>query len=120
MKDDGGAAFANWSLQGDCQPGMSLRDYFAGQATQEDIDDYLPHTMGELGEWCKKHNKDATQVRAWARYRFAAAMLAERLIEAGFGNVELLREHLWNQHGQYCDHSEDCRICIDAGMKNHD
>ena len=60
-------------------PQMSLRDWFAGQATQEDIEEYMPQTQGQLGDWCKAHGGiDANQVRPWAKYKYADAMLAER------------------------------------------
>ena len=87
MKDDGGAAFPitieSQSIPGYCvgeqMMGLSIRDWFAGQATQEDIEEYMPQTQGQLGDWCKSHGgADANQVRPWAKYKYADAMLAER------------------------------------------
>ncbi len=81
-RDDGGPAFplnAANSNKADTAQGMSLRDWFAGQATQFDIEEYLPQTQGELGDWCKAHgDADASQVRPWAKYQYADAMLEAR------------------------------------------
>lgn len=66
---DGGAAFpvAMGSLgdQYDCGPGMSLRDWFAGQA--------LPWCLAEFGG-----NAEDQRQFAEAAYQIADAMLAER------------------------------------------
>lgn len=49
------------------EPGMSLRDWFAGQATDEDIKAYL---------WDSE--KGRARPRVEARYAFADAMIAAR------------------------------------------
>lgn len=74
---------------------MTLRDWFAGQATNKDIDEYIPSTIGEmcelfhhLGFGPKPENQEcirymsrypvSKKLRAWAKYQYADAMLAER------------------------------------------
>ena len=51
--------------------GMTLRDYFAAKASEEDISEYLPETVGEA----KLH---PNRTRQWARYKHADAMLRAR------------------------------------------
>lgn len=77
-KDDGGPAFPlaasaqtvpggiAYTIQ---QNGMSLRDWFASQASQSDI-------SLQLRMWSVE---DIPSNRVKARYAFAAAMLAERI-----------------------------------------
>lgn len=50
-------------------PGMSLRDWFAGQATDEDL---WPHHIG------RDHHGNIIGTREEAKYRYADAMLAAR------------------------------------------
>lgn len=76
--------------------GMTLRDYFAGRATEEDIAVFIPKTTGEcaglihaLGwagkpeeqdscRYLERHNSLYRQLRFWAKYQYADAMLAQR------------------------------------------
>ena len=60
--NDGGAAFP--ILRSD-QPGMTLRDWFAGQATESDV----MHWRNAVGIGC---------TRETAKYAYADAMLAAR------------------------------------------
>ena len=53
------------------QDGMTLRDYFAAKASEADIAEYMPQTMGEA----KFH---PNRTRQWARYQHADAMLKAR------------------------------------------
>jgi hypothetical protein len=67
--NDGGPAFPRvpWDVNdytGDGSPGMSLRDYFAGQALQ-----------GQLADF--NCGKEPEYIAHWS-YRYADAMLAER------------------------------------------
>ena len=64
--DDGGSAFpfGKKNFTDDWSHGMSLRDWFAGQALEKDID-----------RW---QNKDGGRNREQARFAFADAMLAAR------------------------------------------
>ena len=57
--------------------GMSLRDWFAANATEQDIQDYLPQDRREEFNFKKEHGFYPD--RRWARYRHADAMLAERI-----------------------------------------
>lgn len=52
--------------------GLSLRDWFAGQALEADLAPYLPQTDDE-----RRQNKHLP-VREWAKYRYADAMIAAR------------------------------------------
>jgi hypothetical protein len=52
---------------------MTLRDWFATHATEDDIAEYMPATMGEA----RLH---PNRTRQWARYQHADAMLAAREI----------------------------------------
>ena len=75
-KKDGGAAFprptgGSNAFENKAQKGMSLRDWFAGQATDEDIKYY--QTYDSAG---KPHL--LALFRHEARWCFADAMLAER------------------------------------------
>ena len=67
------------------QPGMSLRDYFAAAATEEDVAQWIPDTTGRAIELAAeldidpKHWAEAcSRLRCWARYQHADAMLRER------------------------------------------
>ena len=116
--DDGGAAFPTriptgtfdevFSLDSrsiDLVPnyvgglGMSLRDWFAGHAGKDDINQYIPETYERVAELMERLGilkpesekyRDAycqyTKIQfgilcVWARYKYADAMLAERLKE---------------------------------------
>ena len=82
--NDGGSAFpfgqiselTGQPINGFFEPGMSLRDWFAGMAREEDIEYYLPDTMGELEKL--ETILGRTVDRVWARYAYADAMIAER------------------------------------------
>jgi hypothetical protein len=65
-KNTGGPAF----------PRMTLRDYFATHALEEDIQRYLPQTIGTAGELA--HVLGCKPIREWARYQHADAMLVAR------------------------------------------
>jgi hypothetical protein len=51
--------------------GMTLRDYFAAKASDRDIAEYMPTTVGEA-----KLRPHAT--RQWARYQHAKEMMKAR------------------------------------------
>ncbi len=77
-------------------PGMTLRDYFAAKATEEDIAEFLPKTSGDcarlaydLGFAPHEHQPQDSgrynirhgvmrKLRYWAKFQHADAMLAER------------------------------------------
>jgi len=52
--------------------GMTLRDWFAGQAKEQDIVEYQDYSENEHAVWVEKYT------RTQARFRFADAMLATR------------------------------------------
>jgi len=62
-RDDGGPAFAHGDPTHGGDPGMSLRDYFAGQASEEDV---------------QAHYLAAGSSRERAKYAHADAMLEAR------------------------------------------
>ena len=78
-KDTGGPAFPvhpDMAAQLGCVPsssdaGMSLRDYFAAKASEEDIAEYMPTKVGEAKLYPHR-------TRQWARYKHADAMLKAR------------------------------------------
>lgn len=76
--DDGGAAFPNGDLGGDVQPGMSLRDYFAGQSLAGGADSFCdamgPHETATTEEDIAQH----AERHAKAAYLLADAMLKQR------------------------------------------
>jgi hypothetical protein len=87
-KDTGGPAFPyvddEW-----LQRGMTLRDYFAAKATEEDIKMFLPITRFEAADlmislgWIEKGKTEYPQeqwirLRYWAKYKHADAMLEAR------------------------------------------
>jgi hypothetical protein len=51
--------------------GLTIRDYFAAKASEEDIAEYLPATVGEAKLY-------PNHTRQWARYKHADAMLRAR------------------------------------------
>ena len=77
--NDGGPAFPTAIELGESyakviQPGMSLRDWFAGQALAGDM-----AAQGDvLGEWLNDVNDEHINYRAVFFYRFADAMIAAR------------------------------------------
>jgi len=56
--------------------GMSLRDWFAGQASEDDIAEFMPQTQGDCWMFEEQHGFEPT--RAWAKYQYADAMLKAR------------------------------------------
>lgn len=70
-----------------CDTGMTLRDYFAVHASDEDVACYMPDTMGEAIEEANEEgirfeNMTPSALNRWlrvrARYPHADNMLAER------------------------------------------
>lgn len=57
-------------------PGMTLLDWFAAHASDEDVESFMPHTIGEHREFKEKHGFPPS--RQWARYQHADAMLKAR------------------------------------------
>lgn len=58
---------------------MTLRDFFATHATEEDIAEYMPKTQDKCDALRGKLNIAFTaSLRPWARYKYADAMLEER------------------------------------------
>ena len=51
--------------------GMTLRDYFAAKASEADIAEYMPKTVGEA-------TLQPYRTRQWARYKHADAILKAR------------------------------------------
>ena len=83
--EDGGPAFHSITIDnGDnynaptkyYHKGMSLRDWFATHASEEDIQEFLPRTKSEEAEFVDANGFKPT--RQWARYKHADAMLAAR------------------------------------------
>ena len=56
--------------------GMTMRDYFAIHATEDDVSSRMPPTLGALDEFKTKNGFGWS--RQWARYAFAGDMLKER------------------------------------------
>lgn len=83
--NDGGPAFPVAASTGDprdgvyCRDGMSLCDWFAAMASDDDISEFLPKTYGEQQEAEKATGIKRT--RQWARYQVADAMLKAREME---------------------------------------
>jgi len=69
--DNGGPAFPIDVPGHRIEMGINKRDYFAAKATEEDIAEYMPATMGEA----RLH---PNRTRQWARYQHADAMLRAR------------------------------------------
>lgn len=81
--NDGGPAFPqNETWNGNTvadehgQGGMTLRDYFAANASEEDIQEFLPATVGVAG--ILERQDGVKRTRHWARYAHADAMLRAR------------------------------------------
>ncbi len=79
--NDGGAAYPReWTNhKGDLASdgGMTLRDWFAGQATEEDIRAHIA-IMGLHEGALVEHNTGRCRSREQAKYAYADAMLAAR------------------------------------------
>jgi len=76
---DGGPAFQQVIIMGEksiTNGGMSLRDYFAAHASEEDIAEFIPPTIGEAQTFEKVEGFWPS--RQWARYKHADAMLKAR------------------------------------------
>lgn len=82
MKNDGGNAFPMWhpELMNTAEFGMSLRDYFASKATEEDITEVL---NDHYCQWQDSNTTDSINYnqpsRSQARYMHADLMLEARL-----------------------------------------
>lgn len=63
--------FDGYGLAEAPQPGMSLRDWFAGQATEEDIDAHQEYVKDTCG-------MNPKYTREQAKYRYADAMITAR------------------------------------------
>ena len=83
--DDGGSAFPftyyDMDSSGETVPryqegGMSLRDWFASHATEDDLGQYLPATVGHAQDL--KAVDGIERTREWAKYQYADAMLEAR------------------------------------------
>ena len=80
--NDGGPAFPVSTghhpdtMMKDPRIGMTLRDYFAAHASEQDIAEFLPQTIPEARQFRCHHGYSPT--RQWARYQHADWMLAER------------------------------------------
>ena len=75
----GGPAFPGLHPSAECRyqdEGMTLRDYFASEASEEDIQEFIPATRGEAAEFQQRHGFSPS--RQWARYCHADAMLKAR------------------------------------------
>lgn len=70
--DDGGPAFPSHVSP----RGMTLRDWLAGHASEEDINSHLPSTIGELRRLKKLDGIHRN--REWAKFAYADAMLKAR------------------------------------------
>lgn len=98
-KDDGGPAFPTKDhphIHADYCHGMTLRDWFAVHASEEDIDALIPKTVGEMADLLVRlgrikpgwrqlgsaldayRDEHKNGLRQWARYCHADAMLAAR------------------------------------------
>ena len=82
--DDGGQAFPGeqghipgdtWNQTWD--PGMSLRDWFAGQAPHEEIEWFVERCWKVLPKEAQALAKNKFILQAEARYMWADAMIAE-------------------------------------------
>ena len=58
-------------------PGMTLLDYFAGQATEGDVQIYTPIMVLQEGA-LRLHDTGRKRTRVGAKYAYAAAMIAEK------------------------------------------
>ncbi len=75
--DYGGPAFprpigVREGVHNNSQVGMSLRDWFAGQATEKDIDAHQQYIRDSIGDAVPKYTREQ------AKYRYADAMIAAR------------------------------------------
>lgn len=65
------------------QPGMTLRDWFAGQATEEDMEGFIAKSAGEVAKMFGKEleqltSRDFGMAKVEAKFAYADAMLAYR------------------------------------------
>jgi hypothetical protein len=77
--NDGGPAFPLQCIGPEYPPGhvgMTLRDWFAAMASDQDIAEQLPETVGEVKKFVEERGFAPT--RQWARYCHADAMIAAR------------------------------------------
>ena len=73
--DDGGPAFPFWDAMAEgANPGMTLRDWFAGQALSGE----LASQSGNAGEYATNISPCLLEDRAAMLWRFADAMIAAR------------------------------------------
>ena len=70
------AFYDNYDPAWDVVPGMTLRDWFAGNASDADIAEYMPNTIGELNDF--KRDRGFSPTREWAKYQYTDAMLKAR------------------------------------------
>ena len=68
--------------------GMTLRDWFAGQASENDVEAFAPQTVGEaaklLGIEVNQYRAEHSQIiRVRAKFAYADAMLAARARKEG-------------------------------------
>lgn len=76
--NDGGPAFpgeksVRFGQASDCNEGMTLRDYFAIRATEQDIENHRAYTTSHSGS-----GKRFTMTVEQAKYAYADAMLKAR------------------------------------------
>ena len=71
----GYCADASGALCGEviAHPGLTKREWFAAMATEEDIGEFMPPTVGRAQEFESVHGFPAT--RWWARFQHADAMI---------------------------------------------
>jgi hypothetical protein len=76
--NDGGPAFPRTGADGHTSPqiGMSIRDYFAAAASEEDIQQFMPTTQKEATIFYEDYG--FLPSRQWARYCHADVMLKAR------------------------------------------
>ena len=70
--DDGGPAFPSEAFASQHNPGMTIRDWFAAHASEEDIKTYRQKGQDNYGYSYFKETREA------ARYRYADAMIKAR------------------------------------------
>jgi hypothetical protein len=81
---DGGPAFPIETTATPYAPGMSLRDWFAGQALPQAVEDYDRKTRGVMDTkinvlpWATEATGSREQIIARQAYRYADAMIAAR------------------------------------------
>jgi len=73
--NDGGQAFPHGNPTHGGDTGMSLRDWFAGQATEQDVQNHIGESVTHLSG---ATYRNTTRTREEAKYAYADAMLAAR------------------------------------------